>query len=63
MGLRGRGGVKNVANFIIHPFLFCYQVNLDGTFLPFQTGEIIFGEPGTNGQHRCARVCARVCAV
>uniref|UniRef100_A0A7S2D0L9 Glucose-6-phosphate isomerase n=1 Tax=Octactis speculum TaxID=3111310 RepID=A0A7S2D0L9_9STRA len=26
-------------------------VNLDGTFLPFQTGEIVFGEPGTNGQH------------
>ena len=26
-------------------------VNLEGTTLPFQTGEIVFGEPGTNGQH------------
>ena len=26
-------------------------VNLEGTPLPFQTGEIVFGEPGTNGQH------------
>ena len=28
-------------------------VNLDGVKLPFETGEIVFGEPGTNGQHRC----------
>jgi glucose-6-phosphate isomerase len=26
-------------------------VALDGTPLPFEAGEIIFGEPGTNGQH------------
>jgi glucose-6-phosphate isomerase len=26
-------------------------VNLEGTPVPFQTGEIVFGEPGTNGQH------------
>ena len=24
---------------------------LDGTPLPYECGEIIFGEPGTNGQH------------
>ena len=27
------------------------RVGLDGTVLPFQSGEINFGEPGTNGQH------------
>ena len=27
------------------------RVALDGTVLPFQCGEINFGEPGTNGQH------------
>jgi glucose-6-phosphate isomerase len=27
------------------------RVSSDGTTLPFQAGEIIFGEPGTNGQH------------
>jgi glucose-6-phosphate isomerase len=27
------------------------RVTINGTVLPFQTGEIIFGEPGTNGQH------------
>merc|ERR1719157_24296 len=27
------------------------RVALDGSPLPFQTGEINFGEPGTNGQH------------
>ena len=27
------------------------RVALDGTALPFQSGEINFGEPGTNGQH------------
>lgn len=26
-------------------------VNLAGSPLPFSTGEIVFGEPGTNGQH------------
>lgn len=26
-------------------------VTIDGTPVPFQTGEIDFGEPGTNGQH------------
>ncbi|KAA8528637.1 hypothetical protein F0562_035992 [Nyssa sinensis] len=26
-------------------------VSIDGTFLPFEAGEIDFGEPGTNGQH------------
>lgn len=26
-------------------------VNMAGTELPFSTGEIVFGEPGTNGQH------------
>ena len=26
-------------------------VSVDGAVLPFQTGEINFGEPGTNGQH------------
>jgi hypothetical protein len=26
-------------------------VSIDGTPLPFSTGEIDFGEPGTNGQH------------
>ncbi|KAJ1415987.1 glucose-6-phosphate isomerase [Ochromonadaceae sp. CCMP2298] len=27
------------------------RVSIDGTPLPYQCGEIIFGEPGTNGQH------------
>jgi glucose-6-phosphate isomerase len=27
------------------------RVNVDGLKVPFQTGEIEFGEPGTNGQH------------
>lgn len=27
------------------------QVSVDGSPLPFKAGEIIFGEPGTNGQH------------
>ncbi|PSC67631.1 cytosolic phosphoglucose isomerase [Micractinium conductrix] len=27
------------------------QVSVDGEPLPFKAGEIIFGEPGTNGQH------------
>ncbi|KAJ8601647.1 hypothetical protein CTAYLR_009834 [Chrysophaeum taylorii] len=27
------------------------SVAMDGTPLPFETGEIVFGEPGTNGQH------------
>eukprot|EP01040_Poterioochromonas_malhamensis_P009404 gene9404-10212_t len=27
------------------------RVNINGVVLPFETGEIIFGEPGTNGQH------------
>ena len=27
------------------------SVAIDGTPLPFATGEIVFGEPGTNGQH------------
>jgi glucose-6-phosphate isomerase len=27
------------------------RVSIDGVPLPYQTGEIIFGEPGTNGQH------------
>jgi len=27
------------------------RVAMDGSVLPFQTGEINFGEPGTNGQH------------
>jgi glucose-6-phosphate isomerase len=27
------------------------RVTLDGTPVPFETGEINFGEPGTNGQH------------
>lgn len=26
-------------------------VALDGTRLPFESGEVDFGEPGTNGQH------------
>lgn len=26
-------------------------VSIDGLPLPFETGEIDFGEPGTNGQH------------
>lgn len=26
-------------------------VTIDGTPLPFEAGEIDFGEPGTNGQH------------
>jgi glucose-6-phosphate isomerase len=26
-------------------------VSIDGVPLPFKTGEIDFGEPGTNGQH------------
>lgn len=26
-------------------------VSIDGVPLPYQTGEIDFGEPGTNGQH------------
>ena len=27
------------------------RVSSDGVVLPYETGEIIFGEPGTNGQH------------
>ena len=27
------------------------RVAMDGTVLPFEAGEIVFGEPGTNGQH------------
>lgn len=27
------------------------RVSTDGTVLPFDCGEIVFGEPGTNGQH------------
>ena len=27
------------------------RVSIDGSVLPFETGEIVFGEPGTNGQH------------
>merc|ERR1711871_772210 len=27
------------------------RVTLEGTIIPFATGEINFGEPGTNGQH------------
>ena len=27
------------------------RVAIDGTLLPFECGEIILGEPGTNGQH------------
>jgi glucose-6-phosphate isomerase len=26
-------------------------VSIDGVQLPFEAGEIDFGEPGTNGQH------------
>lgn len=26
-------------------------VSIDGISLPFEAGEIDFGEPGTNGQH------------
>ena len=26
-------------------------VSIDGTRLPFEAGEVDFGEPGTNGQH------------
>lgn len=26
-------------------------VAIDGTRLPFESGEVDFGEPGTNGQH------------
>lgn len=26
-------------------------VNLEGVKVPFSTGELVFGEPGTNGQH------------
>ena len=27
------------------------SVGIDGSQLPYQCGEIVFGEPGTNGQH------------
>ena len=27
------------------------RVAMDGSVLPFEAGEIVFGEPGTNGQH------------
>lgn len=27
------------------------RVAADGSVLPFKAGEIVFGEPGTNGQH------------
>ena len=27
------------------------RVAMDGSALPYDAGEIIFGEPGTNGQH------------
>jgi glucose-6-phosphate isomerase len=27
------------------------RVSIDGKVLPYECGEVIFGEPGTNGQH------------
>ena len=27
------------------------RVSLDGRVLPYEAGEVVFGEPGTNGQH------------
>lgn len=33
------------------------RVSIDGTVLPYECGEIIFGEPGTNGQHSFYQLC------
>ena len=32
------------------------RVTIEGDAVPFETGEIDFGEPGTNGQHRCVNI-------
>lgn len=39
------------------------QVSLSGEYLPFQAGEVIFGEPGTNGQHSFYQLIHQVRAV
>jgi glucose-6-phosphate isomerase len=36
-------------------------VSIDGTPLPFEAGEIDFGEPGTNGQHSFYQLIHQVC--
>lgn len=35
-------------------------VSIDGVPLPYETGEIDFGEPGTNGQHSFYQLIHRV---
>lgn len=37
-------------------------VSIDGLPLPFETGEIDFGEPGTNGQHSFYQLIHQVLA-
>lgn len=36
-------------------------VSIDGVPLPYETGEIDFGEPGTNGQHSFYQLIHQVC--
>lgn len=36
-------------------------VSIDGVPLPFEAGEIDFGEPGTNGQHSFYQLIHQVC--
>lgn len=37
-------------------------VSIDGRPLPYETGEIDFGEPGTNGQHSFYQLIHQVLA-
>lgn len=39
------------------------RVAIDGDTLSFEAGEIIFGEPGTNGQHSFYQLIHQVCGV
>lgn len=36
-------------------------VSIDGVPLPYEAGEIDFGEPGTNGQHSFYQLIHQVC--
>ena len=38
-------------------------VTIDGVRLPFEAGEIDFGEPGTNGQHSFYQLIHQVCSM
>lgn len=38
-------------------------VSIDGVPLPYETGEIDFGEPGTNGQHSFYQLIHQVTSI